>query len=54
MKSIIIDKDIHHKFKMFCMGKNLKIGGKIEMMIKAYLIDPKSFDKFMDELLNKK
>lgn len=49
MKSIIIDKDLHYKFKMFCKGKNLKIGGMIENMIKAYLNNPKDFNNLIEK-----
>lgn len=51
MKSIIIDEKLHYKFKMFCKGKNLKIGGMIENMIKAYLNNPKEFDKLIENNL---
>lgn len=53
MKSIIIDEELHNKFKLFCKGKNLKIGGMIENMIKAYLKESKMFDKLIDETLKK-
>ena len=39
-KSIIIDGDLHNRFKTLCKGKNLKIGGVIEDLIRAYLRDP--------------
>jgi hypothetical protein len=32
-KSIIIDGELHHKFKVFCKGKNLKIGGVADNLI---------------------
>jgi hypothetical protein len=48
-KSVIIDGDIHNKFKMFCKGKSLQIGGVIEHLIKIYLNDPKSIQRMIDE-----
>lgn len=39
-KSIIIDGELHNRFKTLCKGKNLKIGGVIEDLIRAYLRDP--------------
>ena len=39
-KSIIIDGELHNRFKMLCKGKSLKIGGVIEDLIRAYLYDP--------------
>ena len=48
-KSIIIDGDLHGRFKMFCKGKSLKIGGVIENLIGLYLYNPKSMQKMIDE-----
>jgi len=48
-KSVIIDGDIHNKFKEFCKEKSLKIGGVIEDLIVVYLNDPKSVQKLIDE-----
>jgi hypothetical protein len=48
-KSIIIDGDLHGKFKTFCRGKSLKIGAVIESLIKLYLNDPKNLRKMIDE-----
>jgi hypothetical protein len=69
-KSIIIDGDLHSRFKMLCKGKNLKIGGVIEDLIRAYLHDPNGMQqvinavrgeidevaqrKYITEALNKK
>jgi hypothetical protein len=39
-KSIIIDGDLHYRFKTLCKGKSLKIGGVIEDLIELYLKDP--------------
>lgn len=49
MKSVIIDKDLHYKFKMYCKGKNLKIGGLIEDILKTYIRFPKEFNQLMDK-----
>lgn len=48
-KSIIIDGGLHGKFKTFCKGRSLKIGGVIEDLIKVYLDDPKGVQKLIDE-----
>lgn len=48
-KSIIIDGDLHYKFKILCKGKSLKIGGVIEDLIKLYLNNPKDIQKKIDE-----
>jgi len=48
-KSVIIDGDIHNKFKEFCKEKSLKIGGVIEDLILVYLNNPKGFQKLIDE-----
>ena len=48
-KSVIIDGDIHNKFKEFCKEKSLKIGGVIEDLIVVYLNDPKGLQKLIDE-----
>lgn len=52
-KSIIIDGNLHKKFKIFCKGKSIKIGGIIEDLIKLYLNDSKSIQKLIDELKEK-
>jgi len=38
-KSIIIDGDLHNRFKIFCKSKSLKIGGIVEELIRQYLND---------------
>lgn len=48
-KSIIIDGDLHNKFKLLCKGKSLKIGGVIEDLIRLYLSDPRNIQKKIDE-----
>jgi hypothetical protein len=39
-KSVIIDGNLHNRFKLLCKGKSMKIGGVIEDLIKVYLHDP--------------
>ena len=48
-KSIIIDGQLHNKFKMLCKGKNMKIGGVIEDLIRLYINDPKNIQKMIDD-----
>ena len=48
-KSVIIDGDLHNRFKMLCKGKSMKIGGVIEELIKLYLNNPKQLQKMIDE-----
>jgi hypothetical protein len=48
-KSIIIDGSLHNKFKMLCKGKNMKIGGVIEDLIRLYISDPKNIQKMIDD-----
>ena len=40
-KSVIIEGNLHSRFKMLCKGKSLKIGGVIEDLITLYLNNPK-------------
>jgi hypothetical protein len=49
-KSIIIDGDLHTKFKILCRGKSMKIGGVIENLIKLYISDPKKIQIMIEEL----
>jgi hypothetical protein len=35
-KSVIIDGELHNKFKSLCKSKSMKIGGVIEDLIKLY------------------
>lgn len=49
-KSIIIDGELHRKFKLLCKGKCLKIGGVIEDLIKLYLNDPRDIQKMIDNI----
>lgn len=53
-KSIIIDGDLHNRFKVLCKGKSLKIGGVIEDLITLYITDPKSLQRMIDEHKDKK
>jgi hypothetical protein len=49
-KSIIIDGNLHNRFKTLCKGKSMKIGGVIEDLIKLYLIYPKETQQKIDEI----
>ena len=48
-KSIIIDGDLHNRFKLLCKGKSMKIGGVIEDLIRLYLNDPKKIQNLIEE-----
>ena len=48
-KSVIIDGEIHNKFKLYCKGRSLKIGGMIEDLILVYLKNPKEIQKIIDK-----
>lgn len=52
-KSVIIDGDVHNKFKDFCKERSLKIGGVIEDLIQVYLSDPKVIQKLIDDQKDK-
>lgn len=52
-KSIIIEGDLHNRFKLLCKGKSLKIGGVIEDLIQLYLDNPKAIQKMIDEFKEK-
>jgi hypothetical protein len=52
-KSIIIDGEVHGRFKVFCRGKNLKIGKVVEDLIKLFMKDSKQTQKLIDELKEK-
>jgi len=49
-KSIIVDADVHTKFKNICRNKNLKIGALTEDLIRLYVENPKSIQQLIDEL----
>lgn len=47
-KSVIIDGELHGRFKLLCKGKSLKIGGVIENLIRLYLNEPKKIQEIID------
>lgn len=49
-KSVIIDGEIHSQLKSLCAGKNLKMGGVIENLIRLYLKDYKNIQIQIDNL----
>ena len=53
-KSIIIDGALHYKLKVFCRGKNMKIGGVVEELVALYLYNPKQIQKMIEEYYDKK
>ena len=48
-KSVIIEGNLHGRFKLYCKGKSLKIGGVIEDLIALYLNDPKRIQSMIEE-----
>lgn len=48
-KSIIVDGNLHNKFKVLCKGKSMKIGGVVENLIGLYIKYPKDVQKMIDE-----
>ena len=48
-KSIIIDGDLHNRFKLVCKNKSLKIGGVIEDLIRLFLDNPKKIQVMIEE-----
>jgi hypothetical protein len=48
-KSIIIDGELHNRFKSLCKGKSLKIGGVIEDLIRLYLDNSKKIQSLIEE-----
>jgi hypothetical protein len=52
-KSIIIEGDLHNRFKLLCKGKSMKIGAVIEDLIQLYLNNPKEVQKMIDEFKEK-
>lgn len=48
-KSIIIEGNLHNRFKLLCKGKSMKIGGLIEDLIRLYLKNPKEMQKMIEE-----
>jgi hypothetical protein len=53
-KSIIIEGELHNRFKLLCKGKSMKIGGVIEDLIELYLDNPKAIQKMIDEIKEKR
>ncbi len=53
-KSIIIDGNLHNRFKLLCKGKSMKIGGVIEDLIELYLEKPKDMQKLIDDVKDKR
>lgn len=49
-KSVIIEGNLHGKFKLLCKGKSLKIGGVIEDLIALYLSNPRKIQTMIDEI----
>lgn len=49
-KSIIIDGELHNRFKVICKGKNLKIGGVIEDLVRLYINNPTKILLLVEEL----
>ena len=48
-KSVIIEGNLHGRFKMYCKGKSLKIGGVIENLIALYLNNPQKIQSMIEE-----
>jgi hypothetical protein len=48
-KSVIIEGNLHNKFKVLCKGKSLKIGGVIEDLIRLYIQNPKRMQSMIEE-----
>ena len=48
-KSVIIDGELHGRFKLLCKGKSLKIGGVLEDLISLYLTNPKKIQTMIEE-----
>ena len=49
-KSVIINGEVHTRFKEHCKKKSLKIGGVIEDLINVYLNDPVGIQELIDEI----
>ena len=48
-KSVIIEGGLHSRFKLFCKGRSLKIGGVLEDLILIYLDNPKQIQSMIDD-----
>ena len=49
-KSIIVSGELHDKFKVFCRGKNMKIGAVVEDLMSLFLDRPKEILNKIDEM----
>ena len=49
-KSIIVDGDLHYKFKMKCKSRNLKIGAVIEDLMYLYLNNPRKIEDIIEKI----
>lgn len=49
-KSVIIDGQLHARFKLLCKGKNLKIGAVIEDLIRLFLTNPKEVQSMIENI----
>ena len=52
-KSVIIDGEVHGRFKEYCKNRSLKIGGIIENLIELYLEKPQEVEKLLSEIEKK-
>lgn len=53
-KSVIIDGVVHQNFKKFCRGKGLKMGRKIEDLIRIYLDNYTTIEPMIHDYYEKK
>jgi len=53
-KSIIIDGNLHQRLKVFCRGRNMKIGGVVEELVTLYLYNPKQIHEMIENFNDKK
>lgn len=49
-KSVIIDGQLHARFKLLCKGKNLKIGAVIEDLIRLFLSNPRDVQSMIESV----
>ncbi len=49
-KSIIVDGNLHYKFKMKCKSRNLKIGAVIEDLMYLYLNNPRKIEDIIEKI----
>lgn len=52
-KSIIVDGNLHSRFKALCKNKSLKIGGVIEDLIRVYLDNPREVQEMINDYKEK-